>query len=62
MEDASSSPAAAQRAALHHELHYVLEPEWPHRAVPVSPRQLRRDQPCAAEATAAATQPASTAG
>jgi hypothetical protein len=38
MEDASSSPAQAPRAALHAALHYVLEPEWPHRAVPVGPR------------------------
>ena len=61
MEDASSSPAATPRAALHHELHYVLEPEWPHRAVPVEPRQSRRAEPYACEAAAATSEPASTA-
>lgn len=34
MEDACSSPAAAPSAALPPP-RYVLEPEWPHRAVPV---------------------------
>lgn len=59
MEDASSSPAATPRAALHQELHYVLEPEWPHRAVPVGPRQSRCAEPCAEEAAPAAPQPRS---
>lgn len=57
MEDVSSSPALNPPAALH-DVAYVLEPEWPHRAVPVEPRRIgARGQRSTDEAAARAARP-----
>lgn len=42
MEEASNSPAPAPRTAGYSGAHYMLEAEWPHRAVPTIARAPRQ--------------------